>query len=410
MSIIESIQVAMEAILANRMRSALTMLGIIFGVGAVIAAVSMTKGAAEASMERWEQIGTNKLTIMPRQMMRGPVRAGNVETLTVGDAEAIEELVSKIETVAPMKRSSMQVKAGNQNTNTTIVASIPSYIESEKMTLLDGRVFTEDEVDGRKKLAILGSEVVETLFGEDAAVVGEQIKIQGMSFEVIGQLAEKGSSGFMSPDDTIVIPLDTGIYRLMGSSSRAGGVRDAVSGINVLMASSDDIDSVRSQISTLLRERHGLGDDAEDDFSIMAAADMVESAEASNQIMTLLFGAIAAVSLLVGGIGIMNIMLVSVTERTREIGLRKAVGATPRDIMLQFLIESLTLSLAGGALGVAFGIGMAFALRIFGLNASIAYEWVFVSFFFAACVGVFFGILPSQKAAGLDPVEALRYE
>jgi ABC-type antimicrobial peptide transport system permease subunit len=245
---------------------------------------------------------------------------------------------------------------------------------------------------------------VDNLFGQGEYVVGESVRIKGLTFAIIGVTNAKGAMGPFDPDDTIYVPINTAIYRLVGAS---GGT---VNGITALAADMAQAPQVRSEIQALLRERHKLKNTQENDFRIMAAADLVQSAEATNQILTLLFSSIAIVSLLVGGIGIMNIMLVSVTERTREIGLRKALGATPYDIMLQFLIESMTLSLAGGILGVAFGLAISVIVRLFGLNSVVSVPWVFLSFGFAAAVGVVFGLLPARKAADLDPVEALRYE
>ena len=256
---------------------------------------------------------------------------------------------------------------------------------------------------------MLGPTVVENLFGKGEYVVGEKIHIKGLTFSVVGVCNAKGAMGPFDPDDTIYVPINTAIYRLIGTSS-GSNAKGTANGITALAKDMASAPQVRAEIEALLRQRHKLKDSDASDFRIMAAADIVQSAEATNQILTLLFSSIAIVSLLVGGIGIMNIMLVSVTERTREIGLRKALGATPHDIMLQFLIESVTLSLAGGILGVAFGLGVSLVVRFFGLNSAVSVPWVLLSFGFAAAVGIVFGILPARKAADLDPVESLRYE
>jgi ABC-type antimicrobial peptide transport system permease subunit len=271
-----------------------------------------------------------------------------------------------------------------------------------------GRFFTAEDCRLRRKVAVLGPTVVGNLFGKDTPATGKEIKIRGLTFNVIGVCAPKGATGPFDPDDTVYIPLDTAIYRLVGSAG--GTTHDTLNGLEVLAADMDTADTAKAGIQALLRQRHKTKPGDSDDFMVFAAADMIQNAEASNQIMTLLFSSIAIVSLLVGGIGIMNIMLVSVTERTREIGLRKALGATPRDILLQFLIESLTLSLAGGIIGVACGIGTAYLVRVFGLNSSVPIPWVVLSFGFAAAVGIVFGLLPARKAADLNPVEALRHE
>ncbi len=353
-------------------------------------------------------MGTNSLRIMPGQG-RGPIGGGmgSAATLTLDDANAIRKEVSGVTAVSAQVSSSMRVQAGNQNTSTSVQGVGDNYLDVGKLTMAQGRFFTPEENRRRRKVAVLGPTVVENLFGKDEYVVGESLRLKGMTFSIIGVCNEKGSTGPFDPDDTVYVPINTAIYRLVGSNT---GAKDSVNGITALAADMSRATQVKTEITALLRQRHRVKDGDDNDFRIMAAADIVQSAEATNQIMTLLFSSIAIVSLLVGGIGIMNIMLVSVTERTREIGLRKALGATPRDIMLQFLIESMTLSLAGGLLGVIFGIGTAFTVRLFGLNSAVSPPWVFLSFGFAAAVGVVFGLLPAQKAADLDPVEALRYE
>lgn len=410
MSIWEAMQLCLEAILANRLRSALTMLGIIFGVGAVIGAVSLTAGAKAATLARFEAMGTNSLQIMPGQG-RGPIGGGmgSAQTLTLSDVEAIGKQCRGINALAPQVSTHAQVKAGSNNTNTSIFGTTVNYTEVGKLTLAQGRFFTEDEAKHRRKVAVLGSTVVTNLFGKGEEVTGEKIKVSGATFTIIGVCATKGSSGPNDPDDMIYVPIDTAIARLTGGMGGAN-TKDSVNGITVLAADMKNAEKVKAEIRAVLRKRHRLADTDDDDFRIFAAAELVQGAEASNQILTLLFSSIAIVSLLVGGIGIMNIMLVSVTERTREIGLRKALGATPHDILLQFLIESLTLSLAGGFIGVVFGISTSFIVRLFGLNSAVSVPWVVLSFCFAAAVGIVFGILPARKAADLDPVVALRYE
>lgn len=410
MSVWEAIQLCFEAILSNRLRSALTMLGIIFGVGAVIGAVSLTAGAKAATLARFEAMGTNSLRIMPGQA-RGPVGGGmgSAGTLTLGDAAAIAKECQGVTAVSPEVSTRAQVKAGRNNTSTSIQGTSENYPEVGKVTLAQGRFFSADEVKHRRKVAILGPTVVENLFGKGEYVVGDRIRIRGLTFSIIGVCNAKGATGPFDPDDTIYIPINTAIYRLIGASS-GSTTKDTLNGITVLAADMSQASLVKSELQALLRQRHKLKSTDVDDFRVFAAADLVQGAEATNQILTLLFSSIAIVSLLVGGIGIMNIMLVSVTERTREIGLRKALGATPRDIMLQFLIESMTLSLAGGILGVLFGLSVSFLVRLFGLNSAVSVPWIFLSFSFAAAVGIIFGLLPARKAADLDPVESLRYE
>jgi len=412
MGIWESVWIALEGLASNRLRSALTMLGVIFGVGAVIGAVSMTEGAKRATLAQFERFGTNTLTVRAGQSRRGPVRGGmgSVYTLTESDAEAIARECPTVIAAVPQVNGRGQVKAGNENTNTSLLGTTELYPQLQNYEMANGSFFTEWDVKTRRKVAVLGPTVVTNLFGEGAHAVGERIKIDGVTFEVVGEFVAKGDMGPFSPDDQIVVPITSARYRLGIGSGGAGAPRDTVSAIGVQFPDISLAGQAQAEVEAVLRDRHNIGPGSEDDFNVMAAADFIQGAEEANRIMTLLFGSIAAVSLLVGGIGIMNIMLVSVTERTREIGLRKATGATPRDILLQFLIESMTLSLVGGLVGVLLGIGLAYLLRAVGLNTAVSVPWVIVSFSFAAFVGVFFGLLPSQKAAALDPIEALRYE
>jgi putative ABC transport system permease protein len=408
----ESVRVALEGLVSNRLRSGLTMLGVIFGVGAVIGAVSMTQGAKAATLEQFERFGTTVLTVRPGQTHSRGVHwgMGSAQTLTYDDAIAIATECPSVVAVAPEVNTTAQVKRGSENTNTRVVGTTESYPAVRTFELAEGTFFTERDVKGRRKVAVLGPTVVENLFGPGRSVVGQRIKISGITFNIIGQFASKGDTGWWNRDDQIVVPITTAIYRLGGGGSGSGSPRDAVRSISVQFADMSMAAQTQAEVESLLRRRHRIGPASESDFHIMSAADFIQGAMESNRILTLLFGSIAAVSLLVGGIGIMNIMLVSVTERTREIGLRKAIGATPRDILGQFLIESITLSVAGGTIGVVLGVGISYLLRFVGLNTAVSLPWVVISFAFAALVGVFFGLLPSRKAAMLDPIEALRYE
>jgi putative ABC transport system permease protein len=412
MSLWECVRVALEGLAANRLRSGLTMLGVIFGVGAVIGAVSMTEGAKNATMQQFERFGTNLLTVRPGQLTRGGVHhgMGSEENLTYDDALAILEECPRATAIAPEVNTSAQVKAGANNTNTRITGTTEAYPSIRSFDMAQGSFFTSGDVKGRRKVAVLGAAVVDNLFGEGQSAVGRRIKIGGQTFNVIGQLKSKGDTGWWNVDDQIMVPITTAMFRLGAGGQGPGAPRDAIRSITVQFANLNMAQQAQDEVKALLRRRHKLGPASEDDFNIMSAADLIEGAQEGNRILTLLIGAIAAVSLLVGGIGIMNILLVSVTERTREIGLRKAVGATPRDILLQFLIESITLSLLGGGVGVGLGIGLAYILGHAGLNIAVSVPWVVVSFSFAAIVGIVFGILPSRKAAALDPIEALRYE
>jgi putative ABC transport system permease protein len=413
MNLSESLRVAFEGLAANRLRSALTMLGVIFGVGAVIAAVSMTEGAKAATLKQFERFGTNVLTVRSGPERRGGVRSavGSAQDLTTEDARAIAEQCPSVVAVAPQVSTSAQIKAGNQNTNTRVIGTTEAFPSIRDITMSEGTWFSAADVKARSKVAILGPTVVEELFGAGASVAGKQMKIKSVTFRVLGQYKAKGEAGGpFSQDDQVMVPLTTAMFRLIGRSGTALAERDSVNAVDVQFADMKLADKARGEVEELLRERHKIRPGAEDDFRVMSAADFIAGAEEANRVLTLLFGSIAAVSLLVGGIGIMNIMLVSVTERTREIGLRKAIGATPRDILLQFLIEAVTLSMLGGGVGVGVGIGLAYALRLMSLNTAVSIPWVVIAFSFAAFVGVFFGLLPARKAATLEPVEALRYE
>ncbi len=412
MGLWESVRVALEGLTANRLRSALTMLGVIFGVGAVIAAVSMTEGAKAATLEQFERFGTNVLTVRPGQWRHGPIRGGmgSIQSLTKSDAEAMRQQCPTVVAVSPQIRTNSQVEAGNENTNTSVLGVTDSFPAVENFEVAEGSFFTAEDVRKRGKVAVVGPTVAENLLGEGASAVGRRIRIEGITFQVIGQFAGKGDMGWYNPDDQIVLPITTARHRLGIGGGGPGAPPDTVRSISVQCPDLSLVDRARAEVEAVLRSRHGIAHGEEDDFHIRAAADLIQGAQEANRIMTLLFGSIAAVSLLVGGIGIMNIMLVSVTERTREIGLRKAIGATPQDILLQFLIEAVTLSLAGGTVGVGLGIGLAYSLRGFGLNTAVSLPWIVISFSFAGFVGVFFGLLPSRKAAMLDPIEALRYE
>jgi len=414
MSAWESVVVAIESIATNRLRSILTMLGIIFGVGAVIAAVSLTEGAKATTLESFERMGTNTLTVRPGQdgRGRGAVRGGvgSRVSLTREDADAIAREVPGVVAVAGQVNGQVQVTGGGQNTRTSVTGTTEASEDAENYQITSGRFFTADEVTRAQKVAVVGPTLAKNLFGEGADAVGLRITVNGKTFRVIGQYASKGSMGFRDPDDQVLIPLTTAIRSVLGARQDASRGKQTVNGILVQVADMDAIAGVRAGITELLRERHRLAPNDEDDFMIMTVADIIQGAQEASTVMTALFSSVAAVSLIVGGIGIMNIMLVSVTERTREIGLRKAVGATAGDTQTQFLIEAITLSLVGGIVGVAAGLAGSFIVKHIGLNAKVSPTWIIIAFSFAAAVGVMFGFLPARKAAGMDPVEALRYE
>ena len=407
MPIGETVRVALDALRANKLRSFLTMLGIVIGVSAVIAMVALGRGAQQSVKERIASLGTTLLTVIPGQF-RGPggvASANNRAVLTIADARALEQRASTVVAVQPEVARSLQVQFENRNTNTTVTGTSANYLDVRRFTLAAGRMFTEAEDAGRRRVAVLGSQVLADLgVTVPEALVGESIRINSVQFEVVGVLESKGQgAGFANPDDQVLVPLETARYRLMGT--------DRLRTINLLAPSEQEIPVTMAEARKILRRQHRLRVGADDDFSIRNQSDFLATLGETTQVFTLLLAGIATVSLLVGGIGIMNIMLVSVTERTREIGVRKALGATPANILLQFLIEAVVLCLMGGGIGVLLGGGSAILLRsLFQWQTSVDALAVIVALVFSAAVGIGFGVWPARRAARLDPIEALRYE
>jgi putative ABC transport system permease protein len=399
----ETVAVAFQSIRANKLRSALTMLGIVIGVAAVIAMVALGTGAQRAIEERIAALGANLLTVFPGQsFMRGV--ASNVRvSLTTDDYEALKRDAKLISAVVPEMRSSLQIKYGNQNINADIVGTTANFDEVRNYTVPYGRMFSEGDDEARQRYAVLGFEVPEMLGGNPAAMIRQTIFIRGIPFEIIGVLSRKGSQGFQNPDEQIFIPLETARYRVFGS--------DRLRSMTVQVAEGVPIERGMVDLEGVLRREHHIRPGAENDFQIRNQQEILATQQQATQVFTALLASIAGVSLLVGGIGIMNIMLVSVTERTREIGVRKALGATRTNIMTQFLIEAMVLCLVGGVLGIALGTGAATALsRLAGWNTLISPMAILIAFVFSAAVGLFFGIWPARRAASLDPIVALRYE
>jgi putative ABC transport system permease protein len=401
-------KIAYRSLRANRMRSLLTMLGMVIGVAAVIAMVAIGAGANERIAAQISSIGSNLLLVLPGSTTAGGLRSGfgSASTLTMADARAIGRELPAVRLAAPSVRSTSPVVYGNQNWSTLIQGVTPEYFEIREYGLAEGRFFTSDEVDASSKVAVVGRTVVQNLFG-DQSPVGEILRIKKVPFTVVGVLEEKGQSlQGQDQDDIIIAPLTTVQNRLVGSAHPG-----SVGVIMVQAVDRESIDAAEREVVSLLRQRHRIGSGQEEDFSVRNLSEMLEVAEASTRVMSLLLGAIASVSLLVGGIGIMNIMLVSVTERTREIGIRLAVGAKERDILVQFLIEAVFLSVAGGAIGILLGIGGSLLIsRFAGWSTLISPGAVLVAFSFSAAVGIFFGFYPARKASRLDPIEALRHE
>lgn len=403
MNLWESIAVALEGLTANKMRAMLTMLGIIIGVSAVITMLALASGARASMMGNIQQLGTNVLMVMSGQSQRGGIRGGmgSQQSLTLDDAESILERCPSVEMVAPETGGNAQVKYRNQNTNTTILGSTPEYLSVRNYSVKEGRFFTGREVRSAQKVAVLGATTATDLFGE-VPPIGKDIRIKGMRFTVIGVMAVKGSGGFGDPDDQIFVPVTTAMRRVFGL--------EYVRMISVQARSMEQMEQATTEVSELLRKRHRKAVD-EDDFTIRSQAEFMDMANQASQIFTLLLGGIASVSLLVGGIGIMNIMLVSVTERTREIGIRMALGARRRDIQAQFLVEAMVLSLCGGSIGIILGmLGSLAVAKISGWNTTVSVSSVVLAFGFSALVGIFFGFYPARKASALDPIDALRYE
>jgi putative ABC transport system permease protein len=410
MFLLQSIRIALRALRVNTLRSSLTMLGIVIGVGAVIAMVAVGSGASRRIQEQIASIGSNLLMVLPGSATSGGMRMGHGSTMTLteDDARAIATEIPGVLTASGSMRGVAQVVFGNQNWSTAIQGTAPDYLEIRDWELDSGRFFTQEDMDGATKVAILGQTVKDNLFGGGDAV-GQMVRIKKVPFTVIGILARKGQSSWgQDQDDVVIIPLSTAKKRVLGVSqanARFVGV------IQIKAVSPDRLTDIQAQAVELLRQRHRLQPYQDNDFDVRNLTEMFAVQAASTQTMTLLLGAIASVSLLVGGIGIMNIMLVSVTERTREIGLRMAVGARSRDILGQFLIEAVTLALVGGILGILVGIGGSMLIGLLaGWSTLITPASIAVAFGSSAFIGIFFGYFPARKAAYLDPIEALRYE
>jgi len=402
----EIIQVALSAIRANKLRSFLTMLGIIIGVGAVITMVALGSGAQKAVQERIQALGPTLLSLYPGQSFRGGIMIdfGSRVSLTVDDANALASDAQYLKAVVPELTRNLQIKRGGQNANVNIVGTTPNYPVVKNYTLTAGRMFTAGEDEGRRRLAVLGSAIPDMFNANPTAMIGQEIQIRGIPFEILGVLSSKGSAmGFGNPDEQVLIPLQTARYRIMGTNR--------LRTITVDAANVSQMTLTMIEIERVLRREHKIRPGGENDFQIRNQSDILATFQQTTQTFTYLLAGIAAVSLLVGGIGIMNIMLVSVTERTREIGVRKALGATRFNILFQFLVEALVLCLVGGIIGILFGALGAVALsKIAHWNTSINFFAILVAFVFSAMVGLFFGIWPARRAASLDPIVALRYE
>jgi putative ABC transport system permease protein len=404
------LRVAMRALAVNKLRSALTMLGIIIGVAAVIVMIAVGAGAQARVEEQIRSLGSNLLLILSGTTTAGGVRMGfgSNQTISEDDAAAIPREIPET-MAAPALRGTAQIVWGNQNWSTVIFGVTPEYIEVRQWELADGRLFDASDMAGATKVCLIGQTVARQLFG-GGDPLGQAIRIRRVPFTVIGVLQSKGQSMMgTDQDDLILMPISTARKRVLGASNLAK--QRSVGTIWVKVREDYDMKAAEEQVRALLRQRHRLQPGQDDDFSLRNLEEVAATQEASSRVLALLLAAVASVSLVVGGIGIMNIMLVSVTERTREIGLRMAVGARTRDILGQFLVEAVTLSLIGGLVGVALGMAAAFGIaQLAGWRIVLAPEAVLLAVAFAFVIGVFFGFYPARKAARLNPVEALRFE
>jgi putative ABC transport system permease protein len=413
----ESMRIALRSLAANKLRAILTMLGIIIGVGAVITLLAAGEGVQDLVRSEIQSIGSNLVFIVPRSVTNssgppGSRISGSSGELTYEDAQAIGDPfnVPEVVAVAPELTRVGQVVFGNKNTTSSVSGVTPAYSSVRNFDVAYGGFISEQDLNNGSRVAVLGQTVVETLFSEEVYPIDQRIKINRIPFRVIGVLEEKGGSGFGDQDDIVLIPLTTAVRRIF--KSRTLGGEYAVSVIYAQVVSEEQIDAAVDHISELLRDRHNVTYRDDDDFSVINQADILDIFGRITGVLTIFLGAIAAISLLVGGIGIMNIMLVSVTERTREIGIRKAVGAKRRDILLQFLVEATVLSLMGGLVGIGLGYAGAQAVARFAPDITPVVTWdaVLLATGFAAAVGLFFGIYPATRAASLNPIDALRYE
>jgi putative ABC transport system permease protein len=409
MNFFQALIEALESLTANKMRSGLTILGIVIGVAAVIAMVSIGRGAQNTITGSIQGIGTNLIFVL-RGGTSDNVR--NPQPLTLGDAQAMADpfQAPSVIGVAPELRGQVKVTFGGQSTTTSLEGVTPDYARVRNTSVSEGQFISEEQILGRSSVVLLGQDVADKLFGRKQGLVGETVRIEGQPFRVSGVLASKGGSGFSNEDDRVIVPLSTAQTRLLRRANR-----DQVDMIQVEAASASSVTQAQAEISQILRTRHRTAIGA-DDFTILTQQDFLSTASTITNVLTIFLGGIAAISLLVGGIGIMNIMLVSVTERTREIGLRKALGARRMDILIQFLTESAVLSMLGGIIGIAlgylisYGVGRIAAANNTPITPAIGIDTILIATLFSTAVGLFFGLYPANRAAGLQPVEALRYE
>ena len=402
MLILDLFKMALRSLIANTMRTFLTALGMIIGVASVISMISIGEGARQQTLSTIEKFGTNIITIKPGRKKNRHVSSDTVKTLKLSDAKAIEKNIPLITGVAAQVYRSAQLKYGSKNTNTTVRGTGEKYLQLSNFTIERGRYFNQEEVRSVRKVAVIGSTVLKNLFG-DVNAIGKEIKVDGNNYLVIGSTEQKGALSWFDPDDQIFIPVTTAQKRLFGIHH--------IQSIDVQAKQMEDLEIIKKDIDSLLRIRHGIHTDEDSDFHVQNSSQWLNSWGDAAKTFTYLLGGIAAISLLVGGIGIMNIMLVSITERTKEIGIRIAVGAKKSEIMEQFLIESVLISFIGGGLGILLGIIISRTVsKIGGWDTIVSTQSIMLAFGFSVGIGIFFGFYPARKAANLNPIDALRYE
>ena len=402
MLILDLFKMALRSLIANTMRTFLTTLGMIIGVASVISMISIGEGARQQTLSTIEKFGTNIITIKPGRKKNRHVSSDTVKTLKLSDAEAIEKSIPLITGVAAQVYRSAQLKYGSKNTNTTVRGTGEKYLKLSNFTIERGRYFNKEEVRSVRKVAVIGSTVVKNLFG-DVSAIGKEIKVDGNNYLVIGSTEQKGALSWFDPDDQIFIPVTTAQKRLFGIHH--------IQSIDVQAKKMEDLEVIKKDIDSFLRIRHGIRKTEDSDFHVQNSSQWLNSWGDAAKTFTYLLGGIAAISLLVGGIGIMNIMLVSITERTKEIGIRIAIGAKKSEIMEQFLIESVLISFIGGGLGILLGIIISRTVsKIGGWDTIVSTQSIILAFGFSVAIGIFFGFYPARKAANLNPIDALRYE